>query len=297
MDDDVVPESPVDDDLVPGSLVRRWRLGRTLRQLREAAGKTMEDAARYIDLQRPTISRIENGRHAILPRNVKQLCQLYEVGAPAVDMLVRQAVESNERGWWPAFSDTMPDWFETFVAFEADAKEIWAYESEHVPGLLQIPAHVRALRSAEGSANDDDLAKSVEFRLARQSRLSTKPPRLRAVLNEAVVRRQVGSADDMAAQLQHLTDLGRESWAEIQVLPFSVGPHPGMRGSFSMLTLPGQHDPNFVYQEFVNGAVYLERPTDLAEYAGRFEQMTRMALSPGETQDYLVTLVEEYLGE
>src|ERR1041384_4140831 len=93
------------DDLSPGSLVRRWRLGKRLRQIREEAGHTMDEAAAYIGVKRPTISRIETGRQAILPKNVKFLCQLYEVGAPDVDMMLRQAEESNEKGWWLGFSD------------------------------------------------------------------------------------------------------------------------------------------------------------------------------------------------
>ncbi|HEY0803438.1 MAG TPA: Scr1 family TA system antitoxin-like transcriptional regulator, partial [Pseudonocardiaceae bacterium] len=185
-----------DDELVPGSLVRRWRLGKQLRELREQANKTMDEAAVYIGVKRPTVSRIENGRHTILPKNVKFLCQLYEIGPPLVDMLIRQAEESSERGWWLSYSDTMPDWFETYVGFEADAREIWKYESEMVPGLLQIPEYVRGMRGALGPASPADEDKLVGFRMARQSRLATRPPRLRVVRNEAVLHRPVGGAHD-----------------------------------------------------------------------------------------------------
>ncbi|HWC79946.1 MAG TPA: helix-turn-helix transcriptional regulator [Pseudonocardiaceae bacterium] len=286
-----------EDDLVPGSLVRRWRLGKRLREMREAAGKSVAEAGHYLGVKQPTISRIERGRFAILPRNVRLYGQLCGVGAPAIDTLVRQAEEANDRGWWMAYSDTMPDWFETYVGFEADARKIWKYESEQVPGLLQTPEHVMALRRAHGHTSDDDLAKSVEFRLARQSRLAMKPPLLRVVLNEAVVRRRVGSAGDMAAQLRHLARIGREKWATIQVLPFDVGPHPATSGPFSLLTLPEESDPNFVYLEHLDGALYLERPDDLGRYAEAFERLTDMALSPEVSREFLATLAAEYSGE
>lgn len=285
------------DELVPGSLVRRWRLGKRLRELREQAGKTQDEAAAYLGVRRPTVSRIENGRHAILAKNVRFLCQLYEIGAPTVDMLVRQAEESNERGWWVSYSDTMPDWFETFVGFEADAREIWTYESELVPGLLQVPEYVHGLRNSDSPATGIDLIKSIEFRKARQQRLTDRPPRLRVVLNEAVIRRPVGSDTDIAAQLRRFVEVSREPWATIQVLPFDAGPHPSMKGPFSLLTLPDETDPNFVYVEHLDGALYLERPADLTRYAGVFKHLTEIALSPEATREFLATLVRQYSGE
>ncbi|WP_018686638.1 helix-turn-helix domain-containing protein [Actinokineospora enzanensis] len=277
------------DDLNPGSLVRRWRLGKQLRELREAANKSQEDAATYLGVKRPTISRIENGRHAILPRNVRFLCQLYDIGAPQVDMLIRQAEESNERGWWLSHSDTVPNWFENYVGFEADAAEILVYDSELVPGLLQVPSYVRALRAvyAEG-ADEAELEKSVAFRAERWKRLENRPPQLHVVLNEAVVRRPIG---DFADQLKHLIDMSERPYLTLQVMPFTVGPHPCMTGPFSLLTLPEEKEPNFVYVEFPNGAAYLERPADLVTYTAAFRHAATMALSPDDTRSLLVSLV------
>jgi len=276
------------DDLSPGSLVRRWRLGKQLRELRSAAGKSQEEAGAYAGIRAATISRIENGKHAILAKNVRALCQLYDVGAPLVDTLVRQAEESNERGWWLSYSDTMPNWFETYVGFEADAKEIRTYQSELVPGLLQVESYVRAVRSLYGPVSEAELAKSVAFRLERQKRFATRPPAYKVVLNEAVVRRPVG---DMSAQLQHLIDLSDRDFLTLQVLPFDTGPHQSMGGPFSLLTLPEEPSPNFVYLEHEAGAVYLERPSDLQRYEVKFDAVSEQALSPQETRDLLVSLV------
>lgn len=280
------------DDLSPGSLVRRWRLGKRLREMREKSGKSMDDAAAYIGVKRPTISRIENGRHAILPKNVRFLCQCYGVGAPDVDMLVRQAEETSERGWWVNYSDTMPNWFETFVGFEADAKEIRIYEAELVPGLLQVAGYVRAIRSAyRGDGGDEpEIARLVEFRQERQKRLDVKPPALHFVLNEAVLRRPVG---DMREQIEHLVDIARRPFVTLQLLPFDTGPHPGMKSSFSLLTLPEEPNPNFVYLEHDGGAVYLERPVDLRRYTSAFDTLTRLALPPDDTEALLISMVTD----
>ncbi|GAA3057210.1 helix-turn-helix domain-containing protein [Actinokineospora globicatena] len=278
------------DDLTPGSLVRRWRLGKQLRDLREAAGKTQDDAAEYLGVRRPTISRIENGRHSILPKNVRFLCQLYDIGAPQVDTLIRQAEESNERGWWVSHSDTMPDWHETYVGFEADAKAISVYESELVYGLLQVPSYTRAVRSAFVDHIDEaELAKSIAFRQERQRHLEGRQPDLRIILNESAIRRPVG---DMREQLEHLVKASEWPYLTLQILPFAAGPHPGMTNPFSLLTLPDEPAPNFVYLEHADGAIYLERPADLTLYAANFQRMSEQALSPEDTRALLTSLVD-----
>jgi transcriptional regulator with XRE-family HTH domain len=277
------------DELTPGSPVRRWRLGKQLREIREHKGVTVEQAANYIGVKAPTLSRIELGRHTILPRNVKFLCQLYEVGAPEVDTLMRQAEESTEQGWWLAFSDTMPSWFKTYVGFEADAKEIWSYQNVFVPGLLQTEGYVRAANKAyENTPTEDEMARSVEFRLTRQKRLNTKPPTMRLVLHESVVRL---CGDYMPEQIQHLVDMSKNSYLDLRVLTSDSGMHRAMKGSFSLLTLPDEPAPNFVYLEHENGAIYMERPSDLARYTDGFEHLVAGALSPRETRKFLTSLV------
>jgi hypothetical protein len=65
-----------------------------------------------------------------------------------------------------------------------------------------------------------------------------------------------------------------------------------MKNAFSLLTLPDEPAPNFVYLEHDEGATYLERPTDLARYTGTFDALTRLALSPGESAAFMVSLVD-----
>jgi len=132
-----------------------------------------------------------------------------------------------------------------------------------------VPGYVRGMRTTYGAdASELEIAKHVAFRLGRQKRLTAKPPVLRVVLNEAVVCRPVG---DMAKQLRHLVDMSRRTYLDLRVLPFAVGPHRGMTSPFSLLTLPDELTPNFVYLEHEDGALYLERPVDLVRYAGTFE--------------------------
>src|SRR5437762_2115 len=121
----------------PGPATRRRRLGRQLRELRRHAGETIRAVSERSGLSTATISRIESANQAILPRNVRLLCQLYGVGAAQIELLVSEAYESEERGWLLAYGDAVPNWFKRYAAEEAEASEIWEYANEFVPGLLQ----------------------------------------------------------------------------------------------------------------------------------------------------------------
>lgn len=277
----------------PGQTLRRRKLGKELRQHREAAGLTVRQVSEYVGLQPGTITKIEKGRQAILPRNVRLILQACNVGAPMMDNLIRLAEESDDRGWWTAFSDTMPDWFATYVSIEGDAEEIWVYSAELFDGQTQTPATAEALaRQSYPDITESELKRSVELRQARQAHLEQKRPTLRIVLNEAVIRRPVGTDEQMRDQLRHLLALMKRPNITIQVLPFSAGAHPGMKGSFTLLRFPeGFDDMDCVYLENENGAVWQERPRDIARLSEVFTRLRDIALSPDETSALLDSLV------
>lgn len=279
-----------------GPYVRRKLLGRQLRAFRDQAGVSQESAAKYAGLKGASISRIENGKQAILPRTVRLLCQCYDVGAPTMDMLIRQAEESNDRAWYAMYSDTVPHWVESFLGLESESSEVWSYESECVPGLLQTPEYVQAVAgAAQLDATDAEIHRSVELRLARQRRLvSDRPPRLHSVLNEAVLMRPVGGRRAMAGQLRHLLDMSEQDNITVQVLAFGTGEHVAMTGAFTMLRFPDELEMNAVFLEHDHGATSAERPIDLDRYGRMFERLVSRALSPDQTRDRLATLVAEY---
>lgn len=280
----------------PGPTIRRRQLGRELRRLREAAGKTREEAAAFLGVQPPTISKMELGRQPrIRQANVRALCQLYGVGQPEVDTLLRLVREANERGWWVAYSDTVPDWFKDYVGLESDASEIWSYNAELVHGLLQTKDYMRAVCLAwRPDSTPEELEKIIRFRLARQERLShNHPPKLRFVMSEAAARIVVGGPEVMREQLRHLVDESRRPNISLRIVPFTAGAHAAMISPFMMLRFDETLEMDAVYLENELGAIYLERPGDLQHYTQVFEQVSSKALSEDETRELLATLAEQ----
>lgn len=274
----------------PGPSVRRRQLGAMLRELRERSGKTVKDAAGWLGMTESNVSKIEKARQTIKASTVRALCQLYDVDASKVDYLLRLASESNQRGWWTAYRETVPDWFRKFLGLEADALEIWNYEAELVPGLLQTPEYVRAMTQAgRPGASDDELRWSAQLRQERQARIEVEhPPHLHFFLNEAVIRRPVGTADEWRAQLGSLVRASEFTHVTLRVLPFSAGPHPAVLGSFVMMRFPEEDDPAFVYLEHDRGAVYQEEPGDVERFTITVAELQRLSLSPEKTREMLL---------
>jgi transcriptional regulator with XRE-family HTH domain len=279
----------------PSPTTRRRQLGRKLRKLREQADKKPEAVAAYVGVQRNSITRIEAGRQAILPKNARLMCQFYGVGAPDMDHLIQRAEESNEKGWWTVYSDILPDWFEDYVGMEADAEEIQSYETLWVPGPGQSKEYIEALARARSAFDDDlDVEKFVRFRVERQGHLSGGP-RLHFVVNEAALRVVVGGHDVMAKQLAHLRHAVTDGLVKLQLLEFSSGGAAALANSFSMLRFPAEDEMNTVYLEHDRGASYLERPKDLEYYSSLFGKISKAALSPEDTLARLVSLEGEHI--
>jgi transcriptional regulator with XRE-family HTH domain len=281
--------------------VRRRQLGRELRRLREAARKSAQEAADWVGVSTSTLSKIERGSQAVKTGHVRLFAQLYGIGAPEADTLIRLAREANQRGWWTVYGDTVPDWVRAYLDLEQDASELWAYESGLIFGLFQTPAYAEAITTAAlPDADPDELARLVAFRTARQQRLfSDRAPSLRVVLDEAVLRRMVGGPAVMREQLEHLTEVANLPHVSVLVQPFSAGAHPSIGSAFTLLRFADADtaDMNCVYLENAQGALYLERPGDVDRYAVIFEQLSRSALSADKSRELVTTLTSELQGE
>ncbi|MBV9160510.1 MAG: helix-turn-helix transcriptional regulator [Pseudonocardiales bacterium] len=271
--------------MVDGSpTVPARRLGRELKRLREALGKTQVEVGKYVGTPSTTISKIENAdRNAPLP-HLKLMLQLYEVAPAHAEYLTRLAQQAREPGWWADYGDVVPTWFTEYVGLESAARAVWTYEQESVPGLLQTRAYTEAMTLAVSWTGPSESAEGfARVRATRQERLrGDAPMMLRAVLSEAVLHRQVGGAEVMREQVARLRDAASRPNITVQVLPFSVGAHPGMTGAFTMLRFV-ERSMDAVFIEQRGGAIYLERPVDVDLHEATFERLSDLALSDDDT--------------
>ncbi|WP_406312141.1 helix-turn-helix domain-containing protein [Streptosporangium sp. NBC_01639] len=270
-------------DLSP--TLRARRLAVELTSRREAAGLTREEASRRLQWSPSTIFRIETGRSRPQPRSVRELLALYGVTGTERDGLIQLAREARQPGWWHSFRDVLPNPYEVYIGLEAAAASIHNFESVAIPGLLQTPDYARAvIKGGAQELGHDEIERLVEVRLTRQQILTKQDrPRLWVVIDEAVIRRVVGSPVVMRAQLHHLVSAAEESKTTLQVIPFSAGAHAGTSGSLVILGFPEPTDPHVVYVETLTGDLYLEKHSDVAAYSIAFERLCATALSPDDS--------------
>lgn len=270
--------------------VRRLQLGRELRRLREVGEVTREAAAQELECDLSKISKIETGKLSLQAAEVRALLNLYGVAGDELDRIVALAREARRRT-----ASRVPDWARTYVGLEAEAAEIKNYEAELVPGLLQTEVYTRAVtRAADPTRSPAEVERLVATRSERQARLvEANAPQLWLVLNEAVIRRQVGGPAVMAEQLGRLLELGRLPSVSLQVLPFSAGAHAAMGTSFIILRLAEPPDAQVVYLEDLWSADYVDRPAQVAAYNSVFDRVSTAALETGKT----VSLIEQVIGE
>ena len=275
--------------------VRRRRLGQELRRLREQRSMTAEEVADRLLVSQSKISRLENGRRSISQRDVRDLCGVYEVeDRRIVDSLMQMAKESRQQGWWHAFGD-IP--YSVYIGLETDAASLRVYEPQVVPGLLQTRPYAEAVvAGALPEATAADIERRVQVRVRRQDRIreTRNPLRLWAVLDESVLRREVGGKHTMAEQLGYLIEMSQQPHVTLQVMPFSMGAHPGVNGQYAILEFPDASDSTVIYLEGVTSDLYLEKANDVQNYSVMYEHLRAQALNPDQTREFIEKVAKEY---
>jgi hypothetical protein len=267
--------------------MRRRRLAAELKRLRRKADLTIDEASNTLGWPRSKISRTENRQYGISSTDVRKLLDLYGIkDQEQREHLSELARRATERGWWQSFK--VNSTYANLIGLEEEASSIRWYEPELVPGLLQTEEYAReVVRALWQSATADEIDRRVEVRMARQAILkrdSPSPPQLTVILNEGVLRRQVGNPETMRAQLLHLATMYEWANVTVQVLPFTAGAHAAMVGPFQFLEFPDPSDPGVVNVENNTGSLAMEKPDELREYDGAWNAIQALALSPADSR-------------
>jgi hypothetical protein len=118
-------------------------------------------------------------------------------------------------------------------------------------------------------------------------------PKLWAIMDEAVIRRLVGGRDVMRGQIEHMLEARSLPNVTIQMIPFGVGAHPGMDGSFVILDFPEDDDPSIVYIDSGAGGLFLEEVGEIRRYKLMFEHLRAAASGLDATAALLRAIVSE----
>ena len=270
--------------------LRRRRLARRLRQMREEAGMTLAEAAPRLAKTRSALGRIEKGETAADVHLVRSMMDLYNCRDDSLEDMVHEA---KLPGWWVAYG--IKD--RGFIGLETEAVTALTSELVYVPGLLQTEDYIRAVfNTGRRKRTVKQLENQVSARLIRQRRLTSDeaPLMFDAVIDESALRKPVGSDAVMRGQLLHLVEASELETVTVQVIPNKVGAHEGMEGSFTVLEFEDPQDPSLLYSEYPTGAVHVEKPDEVRDARLLFERLrSSVALSPADSVAFIQRIAEE----
>lgn len=280
--------------MAKSSTLRRRRLSRRLRELREAKGLTAAHVTAEARRRgkgkwsRGKLTRIENNEW-VRPSvtDVEALLDIYDVTDPderqAYVILTKEARNS---GWWVGYSDVLGKG--AYVGLELEAASIRTYEALVIPGLLQTEEYARAITRGHGITDAADIERHVEARMARKQVLvpGTPGPQVWAIIDEAALRKIPDEIRE--SQIRYLLDVQRPT-LRVQVLPDDAGLHPATAGSFAILDF--QDDPPVVYREDVMAQLFYEDPVEVAHCEMVYRHVQAAALSVPDSQKFLENMI------
>ena len=282
-----------------GPVAARIVLGTRLRQLRETAAVTPQQAASAIKGSDSKISRIELGRHAPRETDVVDLLDCYRVSEEAErDRLLALASRALTVPWWQRFADLLPPWFSTYLGLEEAAVSIVSYDTHFVPGLLQTEeyaAWLALLRDFDPPASSwlrdrepvdftdpATVARFGDLRAQRVARFTAGGGRLSCVIDEAVLRRSARDPQMRQAQLSYLIEAASDPRVTVSIRPLTAGP-PVTPVGFSLLRFADPLLPDVIYTEHLTSGSYLDRPADVARYAAKLDRLVSSSLPASQT--------------
>ncbi|MFD0201665.1 MULTISPECIES: helix-turn-helix domain-containing protein [Saccharothrix] len=278
-------------------------VGQELRRLRLAAKKSQKDVAAVASVDQSLISKVEKGERALKILEVTAILDYLEVRGPERDEVVALAEEARKRKPKRLHPDPFSGAFRRIGDHEDDAQEIYYYQGELIPGMLQTEDYARALISITMSSlsevGSEEIEARVSFRLERQQ-LLTRPhsPRMWFVIGEPALTRPMGGYDVLRGQLDHLAT-APEQWPHVtvQVVPNSVRDHPLLGGALTLFRFDGRV-PDVVHQQtFIGGGVYVTDEKDTAQCFRAYDRLRAVALGPEDSRslilDHLAMTTEE----
>jgi hypothetical protein len=281
--------------------VQRKRLAAELRRLRGNL-KGIE-VSKGVGWSTTKVSRAESGKESLPPVEIEKLIDFYGAVDPLRSSLLSLAEDASQRGWWEDFADDLTPEYMEFIGLEAGASSCRTWQSDVVPGLLQVEAYSRELDAAYQRVNPGTPPTSherfLQVRHIRQQRL-TREPVLRAsfVVDESVLLRGIGDDTVMRAQLTHLTHVSTLPNVELRILPLRNNQALGGANSFTIISfdsadsVPGGALGDVVNTEALTAQLDVESDANTHLFYLFFDAIWNAALSADDSRDIIVTTKE-----
>ncbi|MCZ7435027.1 helix-turn-helix transcriptional regulator [Micromonospora sp. WMMC241] len=255
-----------------------------LRRARVRRGLSQEELARAVNYSASMVSAVKLGHQPPTAKYVELVDQALDAGGLFGRMLTELVSLDRAQPWLRGRGEIV-----------AQSRVLRWYEPLYVPGLLQTEAYARAVFEAGGVLEPDVVEHRLTERMEGQRLLyDENPPRLWAVLDEAALRRQVGTRKTMCDQATHLARIVTEHpRVRLHVVPRSALEYPGLGGPFILATLRDGAD--LAFMATLAGGQEVDQPADLGLVQRVWEAILGEALPPQESIEFVREVAESWI--
>jgi transcriptional regulator with XRE-family HTH domain len=268
-------------------LMLRRRLRTELRTARLDSNLTQEQVARAMEWSMSKMNRIEKAKSGISANDLRVLLPFLGIkDKTRAEELIDLGRAARESPWWSRYKDVAPEKLLELIDYESAASAVSQFEPMFIPGILQTEEYARAVLQVfyDEKSAAERLTAMVELRTTRTGLLTREnAPHFSFALDESVIHRIVGSPAIMSRQFQHLANLAKLSNVTIQVMPFTAGPHPGMKGPFEVIQFADTPDENIVFLEGPRGDIISDDQEETESYLEAFTRITAASLGPSDS--------------
>ena len=275
----------------PSSSVQRARqeLADRLRDLRLDAGLSGRALSTAAGWHEAKTSRIESAKQAPSDSDIRVWCEICGVADQAADLIAAsRTADSMYIEWKRLHRSGMRRVQETRRTLYEKTKLFKVYVSTLMPGFVQTPGYAKALMSTitEFQQTPDDVDDAVRARTSRNRILASEGRRFTMLLEESVLRYQVGDKETMTAQLGYLLSCTAMPNVRIGVIPFSAE-------SRSMWTLESFNvfDDARVHVETLTAVVTVTVPGEVVVYLRAFDRLASLAVYGTEARTLITAAI------
>lgn len=268
-----------------------------LRQMREGARITRDEAAAVLGCTRSKIGDLETGRSKPKPAELERLLDHYGIIGRERDKLIEFARTSHSRTRQSSY--TAPKLSTTVrraINLEAQAVSALFYSGELIPGLLQISAYASALVGWGWTEPPDDEARRLTLRAERAAVLTRtdRPPlHYRCILGEAALRTNIGGPIVMREQIKHLIDCSqRLRHLVVQILPFGSGPHHFLGLTVTLNRFPPPASDKIILESY-GREIVRDEPAEVFRATHHLDLIRTMALSANDSTELMTRIYGE----
>jgi transcriptional regulator with XRE-family HTH domain len=262
-----------------------------LRDIRRDAGLSGTELARLTGWQPSKVTKVEHGRQTPSEEDLRVWCEHCHALADLPDLIAAvRSVETQFAEWRRMIRGGIKRRQQASAAVYDRARLFRIYEPAVIPGLLQTREYAVAVLST--SINffrvPDDAEESADARLERQRVLTHGDRRFHMLLGEQCLHTNVGGAEVMAGQLEHLLDLLKLSHLRLGIIPTGAPYRVPLDNGFWIM------DEALVQFDTYSAELSLIRPDEIALYGRAFERLAALAVYGTETRAIITGALERF---